>query len=124
MGLEPGWTIVCEAARIAPDTGVAALVDGEQVAVFRTRDFRVFVIANHDPCSGANVLSRGIIGSAGHEGRERVTVASPVYKHRFDLETGECLDDPAVAVEVYDVVVRSGVIHVRPAARAEIRTAG
>jgi nitrite reductase (NADH) small subunit len=29
---------------------------------------------------------------------------SPVYKQAFDLRTGTCLDDPSVAVRVFQVV--------------------
>lgn len=100
------WVEVCDVARIPPDGGVCALVDGEQVAIFRTRDFQIFAVSNHDPFSGANVLSRGIVGSHGG----RVTVASPVYKQRFDLATGECVDGPDLGIAVYEAQVRGGVV--------------
>jgi nitrite reductase (NADH) small subunit len=61
-------------------------------------------IGNRDPFSGASVLSRGIVGSRG----DVVTVASPVYKQRFDLRTGRCLDDETVAVPVHGVRVVDG----------------
>ncbi|MFB6556655.1 nitrite reductase (NAD(P)H) small subunit, partial [Streptomyces sp. NPDC056405] len=47
----------------------------------------------------AAVLSRGLTGT--HRGRP--FVASPLLKQRFDLATGECLDDEAVRVETYEV---------------------
>jgi nitrite reductase (NADH) small subunit len=88
-GEEPApWAEVCHLDRLVPDTGVTALVAGIQVAVFRLNDDRVYAIGNHDPCSGANVLSRGIVGDV--DGRP--FVASPMHKHRFDLGTGTCLD--------------------------------
>ena len=65
-----------------PDSGVAALVDGREVAVFRVRD-AVYAIGNHDPASGANVLARGIVGDIGGE----IVVASPIYKQHFSLVT-------------------------------------
>lgn len=99
------WTRVCALEDLTPDRGVAALVDGRQVAVFRlSPDDEVVAIDNRDPFSGASVLSRGIVGSR----REVVTVASPVYKQRFDLRTGRCLDDDAVAVPVRGVRVVDG----------------
>ncbi|MFI8516900.1 nitrite reductase small subunit NirD [Streptomyces sp. NPDC085481] len=95
-----GWTTVCEESRLTPGRGVAALLpDGRQAAVFRDRAGRTYAIDNRDPFTGAQVLSRGLIGSAGG----RPFVASPLLKQRFDLETGQCLDDDEVAVTVYPV---------------------
>ncbi|MFJ8659043.1 nitrite reductase small subunit NirD [Streptomyces sp. NPDC093795] len=94
------WVTVCEESRLTPGRGVAALLpDGRQVAVFRDRSGRLYAIDNRDPFSGAQVLSRGLVGSA--DGRP--FVASPLLKQRFDLETGQCLDDDEVAVAVYPV---------------------
>ena len=99
------WTRVCALQDLTPDRGVAALVDGQQVAIFRlSHDDEVVAIGNRDPFSGASVLSRGIVGSRG----DVVTVASPVYKQRFDLRTGRCLDDETVAVPVHGVRVVDG----------------
>ncbi|GAA4121647.1 nitrite reductase small subunit NirD [Nocardioides fonticola] len=97
-------TVVCDLERLAPESGVAALVDGEAVAVFRLEGDVVFALANYDPFSGASVLSRGIVGSRG----EVPTVASPMHKQVFDLRTGQCLDDAAVRVATYDVAVSEG----------------
>ena len=103
------WTRVCALAGLTPDRGVAALLDGEPVAVFRlSGDDEVVAIGNIDPFSGASVLSRGIVGSHGHV----VTVASPVYKQRFDLRTGQCLDDASVTVPVHAARVVDGWIEV------------
>ncbi|MAD46672.1 MAG: nitrite reductase small subunit [Oceanospirillaceae bacterium] len=101
------WTTVCNLADIDPDTGVCALYNGEQVALFRWGSTEtVYAINNFDPFGKANVLSRGIIGSVG----ERPVVASPLYKQHFDLSTGECLEDENVAVRHYQVKVENGVV--------------
>jgi len=92
-----GWVRVCRLDDIVPNTGVCALVAGQQVAVFRLDDDRVFALSNHDPFSHANVLSRGIVGDL----QGQLVVASPVYKQHFRLETGECVEDPAMRVPVY-----------------------
>lgn len=94
------WTDVCAADDVPFDRGVCALVGGQQVAVFRVSPSgELLALSNFDPFSKAFVLSRGIVGSKG----ERLKVASPVYKHNFDLRSGECLDDPAVSVTAYPV---------------------
>jgi nitrite reductase (NADH) small subunit len=100
------WTAVCDLDEIVPDTGVCALFNGEQLAVFRVGDQgeRVFAIGNYDPNAGAAVLSRGLVGSLGG----RIVVASPIYKHHFDLETGECLEAPEHSVGSYRVRVENG----------------
>ncbi|MEE4424975.1 nitrite reductase small subunit NirD [Streptomyces bugieae] len=103
-GPEGGWLPVCTPDDLTPGRGVAALLpDGTQAALFADRAGRPYAIGNRDPFTGAQVLSRGLTGSA--DGRP--FVASPLLKQRFDLESGDCLDDPSVSVPVYGVRVRS-----------------
>ncbi|MEV0285384.1 nitrite reductase small subunit NirD [Kribbella sp. NPDC050820] len=97
-------TVVCQYDVLLPERGVAALVGGVQIALFRTHDGSVFALGNQDPFSGANVMSRGIVGNRG----DVPTVASPMFKQVFDLRTGVCLDDPAVSLPVYAVQVVDG----------------
>lgn len=107
------WTAVCPLAAILPDTGVTALVDGVQVAVFALSDGSVHCLDAHDPCSGANVLGRGIVGDV--DGVD--VVASPVHKQRFVLSSGRCLDADA-AVVTHAVRVVDGRVEVRLADEA------
>jgi len=103
------WEPLCPVAVLTADRGVAAMAPcGTQVAVFRLSTGEVYAVGNRDPFSGAHVLSRGIVGD--HGGIP--TVASPVYKQRFDLRTGACLDDPAVRVPTFPVRVAEGVLEV------------
>ena len=104
------WAVVCRYDDIIPERGVAALVDGVAVAVFRTHDGALFALSNLDPFSGASVLSRGIVGD--REGS--ATVASPIYKQAFELATGLCLDDPSVSVPTYPVRVVDGIVEIGP----------
>jgi len=110
LELTKEWNAVCPLARIVPDTGVCALLNGRQVAVFRVGgdDARVFAIDNYDPNSDAAVLSRGLVGSIG----DRVVVASPIYKQHFDLQTGECLEAPHHSVASYPVRIEDGQVWV------------
>jgi nitrite reductase (NADH) small subunit len=97
------WFAVCDYDDLLPERGACALVEGHQIALFRTYDGRLYALSNRDPFSGAYVLARGIVGS-----RHGVpTVASPMYKQVFDLATGQCLDDPGVRARTY-AVRRSG----------------
>ncbi len=102
------WTTVCSLDRILPNTGVCALVAGQQIAIFRVGESVVYAIDNFDPFSKAFVLSRGIVGD-----RQGVPkVASPIYKQNFNLITGQCLDDETVSVAVYSVQVVAGEIQI------------
>ena len=114
VALEPGrsqWEDVCDLELIVPWTGVCALVGGRQVAVVRTPD-TVYAISNFDPFSKAFVLSRGIVGDKGGIPK----IASPIFKHTFDLRTGRCLDDPKISVPTYEVRVERGriLVHREP----------
>ncbi len=102
------WISVCPYPRLEPERGVAALVCGAPVAVFRLHDGTVRAIGNVDPFTGASVLSRGIVGSRG----DAPTVASPLHKQVYDLRTGVCLDAPDVRVPVYPVRLREGRVEV------------
>ena len=99
-----GMTVICAVDALLPERGVAALLGDVQIALFRTHDGEVFAIGNQDPFSGANVMSRGIVGSRG----DVPTVASPMFKQVFDLRTGACLDDPDVSLPVYPVEIVDG----------------
>lgn len=105
---------VCRLDQIPRESGVAALVDGEAVAVFRTYDDQVYALSNVDPFGKASVLSRGIVGTrtvTTDAGDVQVPfVASPLLKQPFDLRTGICLDQADVAVPTYDVQVVDGVV--------------
>ena len=102
------WIDVCALEQLIPGRGVCALVGPYQVAVFRIGADDVYAVSNYDPFSKAFVLSRGIVGSRG----DRLKVASPVYKQSFDLQTGECLDDPSVSIPTFEVRVEAGVVQV------------
>ncbi len=115
-------TAICPLSYLAVERGAAALVDIDghqvQVALFRLHDDRVFAVQQADPFSGANVLSRGLVGTRGDE----PTVASPVYKQVFSLRTGRCLDTAGYTphpghgpdLTTYDVTVEGGMVHVGP----------
>ncbi len=103
-----GWTAVCPSSWAEPERGVSALVDGEQVAIFRTHDGSLYAIGNRDPIAGSHVMSRGIVGSRG----EIPTVASPLHKQVYDLRTGECLDVSGVTLPTMAVRCRDGLIEV------------
>ena len=58
------WTELCPLSDLPPNAGLAARLGETQIALFHLPDSaeKVFAIGNFDPKSGANVLSRGILG--------------------------------------------------------------
>lgn len=98
---------ICSLDDLVENSGVCVLVDGQQVALFWLRTpgtsgpGELFAIGNFDPLGGANVLSRGILGSVG----DQLVVASPLYKQHFCLRSGQCLQQPEVRVPVYQVLL-------------------
>jgi nitrite reductase/ring-hydroxylating ferredoxin subunit len=86
---------ICRLEDIVPNCGVCALVDGEQVAVFR--------------------VGSGIVGDLKGE----LMVASPVYKQHFSLLTGRCLEDESVTVSVYRASVQGEDVMVEKTAADE-----
>jgi nitrite reductase (NADH) small subunit len=103
------WTTVCPIERILPNTGVCALVNDKQIAVFRVGEgMDMYAIDNYDPFSKAYVLSRGIVGD--RNGIPKV--ASPIYKQNFSLLTGECLDDSTITLPTFPIRVVDGQVQV------------
>lgn len=108
------WVEVCQLSDIVPNTGVAAIVANQQIAIFRVGlEQRVYALSNFDPFSQSNVMSRGIIGDV--QG-ERV-VASPIYKQHFSLVTGRCLEDQQQKLSVYPTKIEQGCVWVSPQAQ-------
>ena len=99
---------ICPVADLLINLGMGALVKGQQVAVFKLHSGDIFAIGNFDPFSEANVLSRGLVGDL--QGKK--VVASPIYKHHYKLDSGECLEDDTVKVPAYQVVVKEGAVFV------------
>ena len=103
------WQTVCHVSDLQPDSGVCALVEGLQVALFyMPKDKAVYAVNNYDPFGHANVLSRGIIGDINGQ----PVVASPLYKQHFNLNTGACLEDETITLPVYAVRIENGSVQV------------
>ncbi len=100
------WKTICELDLIPYNAGVAALVEGKQVAIFKVKG-ELFAIDNFDPLSKANVLSRGIVCSID----DKLCVASPVYKQHFNLATGECLEEN-LQLSTFEVRENNGFVEI------------
>ena len=103
------WADVCRIDDLIDNIGVCALIDGQQIAVFRlSGSNKLFAIDNHDPFSNANVLSRGVVGDLNGQ----PVVAAPIFKQHFNLRTGQCLEDESVRLQVYPVRVDHNMVQI------------
>lgn len=96
------WVPACDLGDLLPDQGVCALIHGKQIALFLVQE-RVFALSNHDPFTGSNTLSRGLVGSYTLDGASRLKVAAPLLKQAFDLQSGQCITEPDISVPTYPV---------------------
>lgn len=103
------WTSVCDLNDIAPNTGICALVNQQQVAIFRlVPEEQLYAIGNFDPAGKANVLSRGLLAHL----NGRWSVASPLYKQHYCLDDGSCVENPDINVPVFQVRINDGKVEV------------
>lgn len=125
--IERNMIEICPLDALSVERGAAALLpDGTQIGVFVLDDGSVHAVQQHDPYSGTNILSRGLVGThlvPGADGEEGVivpTLASPMFKQVWNLETGEVIDaggGEKKPIDVFETAVRGGIILVSPTAR-------
>ncbi|MGQ8367073.1 nitrite reductase small subunit NirD [Glaciecola sp. 1036] len=97
---------ICHLDDLVINSGVCALVDGMQVAIFTVstgQETLYFAISNWDPIGQANVLYRGIVGTL----KEKIVVASPLYKEHYDLASGNCIERDDVKVQTFPVHIEN-----------------
>ena len=101
LNLKCNWQPLCSTADLVANSGVVALLEGQQVALFYLpeNEQQVFAIGNCDPKSGANVIGRGIVGHLQGE----LVIASPLYKQHSRLRDGGCLEYPELNLPVWPV---------------------
>ena len=103
------WIDICAVTDLQADSGVCALVEGKQVAIFyMPKDNAVYAIDNYDPFGKVHVLSRGLIGDIQGE----PMVSSPLYKQHFSLKTGQCFEDETVKNDVYAIRIENNRVEI------------
>jgi nitrite reductase (NADH) small subunit len=102
MSTSNNWISVCSDADLVANSGVCALLNEQQIALFKIENAngeQVFAVSNWDPIGKANVLYRGLLGSV----ENTKVIISPLYKQRYCLDSGQCLDDDTIKLTVYPV---------------------
>ena len=106
------WEEVCDESALVPNSGICALINGVQVAIFTFVSFSgettLYACDNYEPIGKANVLSRGLICHLGGE----VSICSPLYKQHYSLVDGRCFENADVSINVYPVKLVDGKVYV------------
>ena len=106
------WTKICDHNNLINNTGICAKHDEQQVAIFYCkRSESVYAVSNFDPVGKAQVMSRGIMGST----KGDTYVASPLFKQRYNLSTGICIDDPTLSLQTFDVRIADNEVQLKKA---------
>lgn len=104
-------TVLCAAADLEIGWGEAALLPTGQLALYRTTT-AYYATSHHCPGSGAKVMARGILGDKLIDGERVATIACPLHKEVFRLDNGAGLSDPSLALPVYPVRVKDGMLSI------------
>ena len=94
---------LCPVGALAPGQARLVTVDGKRIALFRVNGA---FHAMEDTCLHA--------GGPLHEGTlDGTTVTCPWHQWQFDITSGRCALNPMVALTVYEVRVRDGMVEIR-----------
>ena len=86
---QSAWLPVCSADDVVAGAGVCVLLGKQQIALFfEPTKAQVYAVSNLDPMQQVESVSRGLMGGVA----DQVYVATPLLKHRYELETGRSLD--------------------------------
>ncbi|GAB3621649.1 hypothetical protein GCM10027417_29110 [Glutamicibacter endophyticus] len=99
----PSLDLLCRYSELFPDWGEAIWHPNGQLAIFRTAWNHVYLTSHRCPITGATVMARGILGGTTINGKHIDTIACPLHKEVYRLDTGESLDGTAPQLAVYDV---------------------
>jgi len=100
------WHPVCSLEDLVPGSGVVAWLDAQPVALFwlPEQEPQVYALSHYDPLGKAEVLAHGLICESDGEW----SVASPLYKQRYRLKDGSCVEDVSVSVRTWPVRLVAG----------------
>lgn len=112
MSSSNNWITVCSDTDLVANSGVCALLNDQQIALFKIKSAegeQVFAVSNWDPIGKANVLYRGLLGSV----ENSKVIISPLYKQRYCLDSGQCLDDDGIKLVVYPVRIEENQVQLQ-----------
>ena len=103
------WIDVCAEDDLQANSGICALINDQQIAIFYTpKENAIYAINNYDPFAKIHVLSRGLLGDIKGE----PMICSPVYKQHYSLLSGICFEDESVKNEVYAIRIKNNRVEI------------
>lgn len=107
-----GLFFACYTDDVPENGGACVKYKDTQIAIFNfTRNKEWYATQNLCPHKQQMALSRGMIGSAGHDCEPKV--ACPFHKKTFSLKTGECLSGDDYKIETYPVIIENGGVYLK-----------
>lgn len=103
------WFVACKVKDAIENGGVCVKYKQHQIALFYfTRRNEWYATQNECPHKKQMALSRGMIGSTGHEPK----IACPFHKKVFSLTTGRCLSGDECSIKTYPIKVVNGTVFI------------
>lgn len=102
------WTDVCDARELIKGSGVAVRMGEAAVAVFLDPGGELHALAHEDPASSAEVIAWGILGELDGEWY----VSSPLYKQKYRLRDGACIEGDAPDLEHWPARISEGRVEI------------
>lgn len=105
------WHNVCQISDLIPNSGVAVRLPTAAAALFwlPATETQVYAIAHRDPRTGVEVLAHGLLCEHGGEW----VVASPLYKEKFRLQDGCCVDNPDQRLKTWPVRISGDQVQIQ-----------
>ncbi|MFM5099396.1 nitrite reductase small subunit NirD [Aeromonas veronii] len=97
------WLPACELTQLEEGVGRSLRVADRVVALFRCGG-EIYALDGMDPVAGVAVMDSGLVGDCQGE----PMVASPLYKQRYSLRDGRCLDNPALGLRPWPIKIEEG----------------
>ncbi|MHA0857340.1 nitrite reductase (NAD(P)H) small subunit [Paenibacillus sp. CMAA1364] len=84
--------------------GRVVIIEGQEIAIFRTSDGEVYAVENKSPHPKGGPLAEAMV--SGHY------IYDPLYDWKIDLITGNVQEPDTGQVATYPVVIKNGEIHI------------
>jgi nitrite reductase (NADH) small subunit len=102
----------CYTDDVPQNGGACVKYKDTQIAIFNfTRRGEWYATQNLCPHKQQMALSRGMIGSTGHDCEPKV--ACPFHKKTFSLKSGDCLSGDDYSIKTYPVFIVDGKVYIQ-----------
>lgn len=104
MEMTINYYSICSIDECLVQVGRVVVIEGQEIAVFRTSDGNVYAVANQSPHPKGGPLAEAIV--SGHY------IYDPLYDWKIDLTSGAVQAPDTGQVATYPVIVKNGQIQI------------